>query len=222
MEKLERNNDKKQEWNEWYHFASHQELEFKCYTLNSAVLQIIGKSIAFILHTVFTWLIRKLTAIKSPFSKAGVTKGRPFCGKKLCKLLLYPIHSKSKFVVHLLTTLWTLLFMIHNNSVCPIIYSANQSSDVMDQHAGGRRDFPCEPHQARNNFFEALPRSFASFWSDSPEMAWPRPKKAWLLRSVFYTAFRVAKTIHVYGVYAGYSTNGGTPWHIWSYNTKLW
>jgi len=38
MEKLERNTDKKQECYERYHSASLQELEFKCYTLNSAVL----------------------------------------------------------------------------------------------------------------------------------------------------------------------------------------
>ena len=38
MKKLERNTDQKlQEWFESYHFASFQELEFKCYTLNSAV-----------------------------------------------------------------------------------------------------------------------------------------------------------------------------------------
>jgi len=38
MERTERNTDKKQEWFERYHFASLEELEFKCYTLNSAVL----------------------------------------------------------------------------------------------------------------------------------------------------------------------------------------
>ena len=38
MEKLGKNTDNKQECNERYYFASLQKLEFKYYTLNSAVL----------------------------------------------------------------------------------------------------------------------------------------------------------------------------------------